>query len=151
MCALRCTVLPITPTRQLSPTTTVVPPLSEKEGFSVYHPLPSIMSNSLRGCTTPSLLPCGRRGTATAVEDGELASLLEYHTHSLPNMHCLTNQLDPPAITHRYRGPPSFSATKKSHLRKEVGFLILGFRYLHTVIHCCNCSGNYLVNATATY
>ena len=42
------------------------------------------------------------------MEDGELASLLEYHTHSLPNMHCLTNQLDPPAITHHYRGPPSF-------------------------------------------
>ena len=63
-CTLRCTVLPISHPRRLSPTTNVVPPLSEKEGFVVHHPLPSIMSNSLRGCTASSLLPCGRRGTA---------------------------------------------------------------------------------------
>ena len=71
-CALRCSVLPISRTRRLSPTASAVPPLSEKEGFYVHHPLPSFMSNSLRGCTFPSLLPCGRRGTALAVEDGEL-------------------------------------------------------------------------------
>ena len=46
------------------------PPLSRsplfqrKRAFSVHHPLPFFMSNSLRGCTNPSLLPCGRRGTA---------------------------------------------------------------------------------------
>ena len=63
-CALRCIVVPISRTRRLSPIAGAVPPLSEKEGFLVHHPLPSFMSNSLRGCTFPSLLPCGRRGTA---------------------------------------------------------------------------------------
>ncbi len=77
-CALRCSVVPISQTRRLSPTASAVPPLSEKEGFCVHHPLPSFMSNSLRGCTFPSLLPCGRRGTALAVEDRELAGSLEY-------------------------------------------------------------------------
>ena len=61
---LRCNIVPISRTRRLSPTASAVPPLSEKEGFYVHHPLPSFMSNSLRGCTFPSLLPCGRRGTA---------------------------------------------------------------------------------------
>ena len=64
ICALRCSIVPISRTRRLSPTTGVVPPLSEKEGFCVHHSLLSCMSNSLRSCTTPSLLPCGRRGTA---------------------------------------------------------------------------------------
>ena len=65
LCALRCTTLPTSRTRWLSPTAGAVPPLSEKEGFaSLHHPLPFFMSNSLRGCTNPSLLPCGRRGTA---------------------------------------------------------------------------------------
>ena len=62
---LRCSIVPISRTRRLSPTAGAVPPLSEKEGFpSLHHPLPFFMSNSLRGCTNPSLLPCGRRGTA---------------------------------------------------------------------------------------
>ena len=147
----------------------------------MHHPPPSFMSKDLQACTTPSLLPCGRRGTARAVEDRELAISLEYLAYSHPSLHCPANQLratlrccanhpDPPAITHHYRCPPlsekegfpslhysanqlrsTFLRTKKSHLFAEVGFLILGFRYLHTVIHCCNCSGNYLVNATATY
>ena len=30
----------------------------------MHHPLPSFICKSLRGCTSPSLLPCGRRGTA---------------------------------------------------------------------------------------
>ena len=34
-CALRCGVLPISQTRRLSPTAGAVPPLSEKEGFSL--------------------------------------------------------------------------------------------------------------------
>ena len=63
-CALRCSVLPISQTRRLSPTAIAVPPLSGKEGFAVHHPLPSFMCKFLRGCTSPSLLPCGRRGTA---------------------------------------------------------------------------------------
>ena len=59
-------------------------------------------------------------GGSLAVEDGELAGSLEYLTYSHPSLHypanqlCatlqyLTNQPDPPAITHRWRGPPSFS------------------------------------------
>ena len=40
--------------------------------------------------------------------------------------------------------------TKKSHLFRG-GIFDIGFQYLHTVIHLGNCSGNYLVNATATY
>ena len=176
----------------------------------MHHPLPSIMSNSLRGCTSPSLLPCGRRGTACG--GGWRARLLIRVPHTLApilalpcilasilaplcqlialrctvvptcktrrlspttnvvpplsgkegfsSLHHPANQPPPPAITHRWRGPPSFrerglsfvaSHKKESHLFTEAGFLILGFRYLHTVIHCCNCSGNYLVNATATY
>ena len=63
-CALRCTALPISRTRRLSPTAIAVPPLSVKEGFCVHHSLLSCMSKSLRDCTFPSLLPCGRRGTA---------------------------------------------------------------------------------------
>ena len=58
ICALRCSVVPISRTRRLSPTASAVPPLSKKEGF-------------------PSLQYCA-------------------------------NQPDPPAITHRQRGPPSF-------------------------------------------
>ena len=37
MYALRCTALSISKTRRLSPTTSVVPPLSGKEGFSLLH------------------------------------------------------------------------------------------------------------------
>ena len=40
--------------------------------------------------------------------------------------------------------------TKKSHLERG-GIFDIGFQYLHTVIHLGKCSGNYLVNATATY
>ena len=61
---LRCTALPISRTRRLSPTAIAVPPLLEKEGFCVHQSLLSCMSNSLRVYTSPSLLPCGRRGTA---------------------------------------------------------------------------------------
>ena len=63
--ALRCTTLPITQTRGLSPTAGAVSPLSGKEDFPTLHyPLPSFMSKSLQACTALSLLPCGRRGTA---------------------------------------------------------------------------------------
>ena len=65
-----------------------VPPLSKKEGFVVHYPLPSLHAINPRARTTPSLLPCGRRGTAPAVEDRELAGSLEYLAYSLPNMHC---------------------------------------------------------------
>ena len=81
------------------------------------------MSKSLQACTTPSLLPCGRKGTARAVEDRELAGSLEHLAYSLPNMHCTANLLNLHAnalcctvlpITQTRRlsptasGPPSF-------------------------------------------
>ena len=43
-----------------------------------------------------------------AVEDRELADSLEYLAYECATLHPLANQLDPPAITHRWRGPPSF-------------------------------------------
>ena len=47
---------------------------------------------------------------------------------------------------------PSFYcyAHKKSHSFSGVGFLILDFS-IYILSFTCNCSGNYLVNATATY
>ena len=87
---LRCNVVPISRTRRLSPTANAVPPLSGKEGFFVHHPLLSFMSNSLRGCTSPSLLPCGRRGTACG-GGRELAFSLEYLTHSCPSLNRFAN------------------------------------------------------------
>ena len=123
-CALRCTILPISQTRRLSPTTSVVPPLSKKEGFaSLHHPLSSFMSKFRRGCSALSLLPCGRRGTACG--GGQRTWWLIRVPHTLapilallfqlagfacmcPTLYCLTNQSDPAAITHRWRGPPSF-------------------------------------------
>ena len=76
------------------------PLFHRKRAFVVHHPLPSFICKSLRGCTTPSLLPCGRRGTATAVEDRELAFSLEYLAYECSSLHYLTNQPPPPAITH---------------------------------------------------
>ena len=42
------------------------------------------------------------------MEDRELACSLEYLAYLRPSLHYLANHPDPPAITHRWRGPPSF-------------------------------------------
>ena len=47
-------------------------------------------------------------GGPLAVEDRELAGSLEYLAFLCATLRCLTNQLGSPAITHHYRGPPSF-------------------------------------------
>ena len=58
-------------------------------------------------------------GGPFAVEDGELAGSRECVACVCATLQCCAyqlcatlqypaNQLDPPAITHRYRGPPSF-------------------------------------------
>ena len=44
-----------------------------------------------------------------------------------------------------------FAVIQKNPTSIRGGIFDIGFQYLHTVIHLGNCSGNYLVNATATY
>ena len=131
---LRCSVLPICRTRRLSPTAGAVPLFQRKRAFVVHHPPPSFMSKDLQACTTPSLLPCGRRGTARAVEDRELASSLEYLAFECSSLHCPANQPDPPAITHRKRSPsfrkrglPSVAPYKKIPPLYRGGILDIGF------------------------
>ena len=66
-------------------------------------------------------------GGPLAVEDRELAGSLEYHTYSHPNMHPSANQPDPPAITHHYRGPPSF---------RERGLFFVALSYQLIALRC---------------
>ena len=99
--------------------TCVVPPLSEKEGFRSASPTAFFheqFATRLHYLKPPSMWKEGDR-LRWRIENS-LAHESTLHGCSHPchctanqlcaMLYCLTNQLDPPAITHRWRGPPSF-------------------------------------------
>ena len=82
--------------------------------------------------------PSVRHSPATFPQGGRLISGSCFAVAGVVGMFCL------------FLFPYISGRTKKSHLFRG-GIFDIGFQYLHTVIHLGNCSGNYLVNATATY
>ena len=115
----------------------MVPPLSEKEGFRSASPTAFFheqFATRLHYLKPPSMWKEGDR-LRWRIENS-LAHESTLHTRSHPchctanqlcaTLHCPANQLGSPAITHRWRGPPSFRERGLFSLFFSFSFYIIG-------------------------